>query len=70
MANLIGVPRSRQQWVGQDHSELPEDSIATAADVQFVVVDFVQAEDGEVEELFDACKRNHVDHLEKLLLKT
>ena len=69
VAKQIGVPRFRQRWVSEDHAELQEDSLVSASDVQLVVLDFAQAEDGDVRELFDACERNLPDTVEKLLRK-
>ena len=69
VAKRIGVPRFRQRWLGEDHFELPEDALVSASDVQLVVLDFVQAEDAEIQHLFDACERNQVDQVDELLRK-
>ena len=69
VGNQIGVLRFRQRWLGEDHTELPEDSLVIASDVQLVVQDFVQAEDGEAENLFDACEENLLEQVDELLRK-
>ena len=69
MAKQIGVCRFRQRWLSEDHTELREDAMAFASDVQLVVLDFVRAEDGEVENLLAACRRNLLDEVEMLLRK-
>ena len=69
VSKQIGVSRFRQRWLCEDHTELREDALVCASDVQLVVLEFVQAEDGEVEKLFDACKVDDSDAVEKLLRK-
>ena len=69
VAKQIGVPRFRQRWLSEDHIELQDEAVMVASDVQLVVLDYVQAEDGDVEKLFDACKRNDVDQVDELLRK-
>ena len=69
-AKQIGVPRFRQRWLSEDHLELSDDTIMmSAGDVQLVVSDFVQAEYGDYQKLFDGCKRNYVDQVDELLRK-
>ena len=65
----IGVPRFRQRWLGEDHTELSEDAFVIPSDVQLVVLDFAQAEDGDAEKLRDACEKNLLDEVEELLRK-
>ena len=69
VAKQMGITRFQHRWLSKDHIELPEDAIATASDVQLVVLDFVPAEHWEVQELLDACKKNLPDRVEKLLRK-
>ena len=69
VAKRIGVPRFRQRWLGEDHNELKDDALVTACDVQLIVLEFVQTEDGEVQKLFDACKRNLLEKVDELLRK-
>ena len=69
VSKQIGVSRFRQRWLCEDHTELREDALVCASDVQLVVLEFVQAEDGEVQKLFDACKVDDSDAVEKLLRK-
>ena len=57
VAKQVGVPRFRQRWFGEDHTELKEDALVSASDVQLAVLDFAEAEDREVQKLFDACIR-------------
>ena len=66
VAKQIGVPRFRQRWLSEDHIELQEDSLVSASDVQVVVQDFVRAEDGEVQNLFDACEGNLLEQVDEL----
>ena len=69
-AKQIGVSRFRQRWLCRDHTELSDDTIMmTAGDVQLIVLDFVQAEDGEFQKLFEHCKSNNVDQVDELLRK-
>ena len=65
----IGVPRFRQRWLSEDHTELQEEAVMVASDVQLVVLDYVQAEDGDIQKLVHACKRNDVDQVDELLRK-
>ena len=69
VAKQIGVSRFRQRWLGKDSSELGEDEFITASDVQLLVLDFVQPEDEDVRKLFDACRKNLVNEVDKLLRK-
>ena len=69
VAKQIGVSKFRQRWLCEDHTELREEAVVCASDVQLVVLEFVQAEDGEVQKLFDACKVDDSDAVEKLLRK-
>ena len=69
VAKQIGVPRFRQRWLSEDHTELQDEAVMVASDVQLVVLDYVEAEDGEVQKLFDACEGNHVDQVDELLRK-
>ena len=69
VAKLIGVPRFRQRWLSEDHTELQEDSLVSASNVQLVVVDFVPADDEEVEKLFHACSCNLLEQVDELLRK-
>ena len=69
VAKQIGVPRFRQRWLSEDHIELKEEAVMVASDVQLVVLDFVQAEDGDIQKLVDACRRNDVDRVDELLRK-
>ena len=63
----IGVTRFRQKWLAEDQSELPDDAVVPCSDVQLVVLNFVQADAGEVEKLVQASSRNHVDQVDELL---
>ena len=67
----IGVTRFRQKWLSEDHSELHDDALVTAslADVQLVVLDFVQADDRLVQKLLEASQENRVDQVDELLRK-
>ena len=69
VAKQVGVPRFRQRWLSKDHTELPEDAFVSASDVQLLVLDFVEAEAGEVQKLFDACEYNDLDQVDELLRK-
>ena len=69
VAKKIGVPRFRQRWLSEDHIELKDEDFATASDVQLLVLEFVQAEDGDVRKLFAACHANNVDRVDELLRK-
>ena len=69
VAKQIGVPRFRQRWLSEDRRVLQDDEFVVASDVQLVVVNFVQAEEGEVQKLFEACQENNLDQVEKLLQK-
>ena len=69
VAKQIGVPRFRQRWLSEDHSELKDDAFVSASNVQLVVLDFVQADDEEVEELLDACSCNLLEQVDELLRK-
>ena len=69
VAKQIGVPRFRQRWLSEDHSELQEASMVSASDVQLVVLDFVQPEELQVKEFFRACDVNDLEEVEALLRK-
>ena len=69
VAKQIGVPRFRQRWLSEDRTVWQDDEFVVASDVQLVVVNFVQAEEGEVQKLFEACQENNLDQVEKLLQK-
>ena len=72
VAKQIAVPRFRQRWLSmlsEDHSELSEDACVIPSDVQVVILDFVQAEDREVQKLLDACRWNQLDQVDELLRK-
>ena len=69
VAKQIGVSRFRQRWLSEDHIELKEDDFATASDVQLLVLDYVQARDGDVSNLFEACDTNDVEQVDELLRK-
>ena len=69
VAKQIGVPRFRQRWLGEDHTELKDDALVSVSDVQIVILDFVQAENGDVQKLFDACEKNLLDQVDELLCK-
>ena len=69
VAKQIGVSRFRQRWLSEDHSELKDDAFVSASDVQLIVLDFVEAEDGEVNKLFDACAHNFLGQVDELLRK-
>ena len=66
VAKQIGVPRFRQRWLSEDHTELGEKAFVIPSDVQLVVLDFVEVEDGDVEKLRDACQRNLSEEVEEL----
>ena len=69
VAKQMGVSRFQHRWLSEDDAELQEDSLVNASDVQLVVLDFVEAAEWEVEELFNACGRNLPDKVETLLRK-
>ena len=69
VAKQIGVPRFRQRWLSEDRTVLQDDDFVVASDVQLVVLNFVQAEEGDRQKLFDACTENNLDQVEKLLQK-
>ena len=69
MAKQIGATRFQQRWLTEDHTELQDDAVAPCCDVQLVVVDFVQADEGEMEQLISACRENRPDELVDLLRK-
>ena len=69
VAKQIGISRFRQRWLGEDHTELKDDALVSASDVQLVVLDFVKPQDWQIKKLFHACLRNQVDQLEELLRK-
>ena len=69
VAKQIGVPRFRQRWLSEDHTELGEDAFVIPSDVQLVVLDFVEAEDGDAAKLRYACERNLLEEVEELLRK-
>ena len=69
VAKKIGVPRFRQRWLSEDHTELHDDDFATTSDVQLLVLEFAQAEDGDVRKLFEACDTNDVEQVDELLRK-
>ena len=69
VAKQIGVPRFRQRWLSEDHCDLQEEAFVIASDVQLVVLEYVQAEDGQILQLFDACRKNNVDQADELLRK-
>ena len=67
VAKQIGVPRFRQRWLSEDHIELKDEDFATASDVQLLVLDYVQAEDGDVRKLFEACDTKNAEQVDELL---
>ena len=69
LAKQIGVPRFRQRWLSEDHSELSEEALATACDVQLIVLDFVQTDVAEIVRLFYSCKRNLLEEVEEPMRK-
>ena len=69
VAKQIGVPRFWQRWLSEDHNELGEEAFVIPSDVQLVVLDFVQAENGDAAKLRDACERNLLEEVEELLRK-
>ena len=69
IAQQMGVSRFRQRWLSEDRTELREDTMAIASDVQLVFLDFAPADDGEVEKFLDACRKNLSVVVEWLLRK-
>ena len=69
LAKQIGATRFQQRWLTADHTELHDDAVAPCCDVQLVVVDFVQAEECEMEQLISACRENRPDELVDFLRK-
>ena len=69
LAKQIGATRFQQRWLTEDHTELQDDAVAPCCDVQLVVVDFVQADEGEIEQLISACRENRLGELVDLLRK-
>ena len=69
VAKQIGVPRFRQRWLSEDHTELSEDAFVIPSDVQLVVQDFLEAADEEILNLFDACAKNDLQQVDELLRK-
>ena len=64
----IGVTRFQQKWLAEDHSELHDDALVTAlGDVQLVVLDFVQADEREVDEFLEASYKHSLDQVDELL---
>ena len=60
VAKQIGVPRFRQRWLSEDRTVLQDDEFVVASDVQLVVLNFVQPEEGDRQKLCDACHVNDI----------
>ena len=69
LAKQIGATRFQQRWLAEDRSELHDDASVPCCDVQLVVLNFVQAEEEELEQLSSACSENRPDKLINLLRK-
>ena len=69
VAKQIGVPRFRQRWLSEDRTVLQDDEFVVASDVQLVVLNFVQPEEGDRQKLCHACRVNDSGQVEELLQK-
>ena len=69
LAKQIGATRFRQRWLAEDHTELQDDAVVPCCDVQLVVLNFVQAEEEELEQLVSACNENRPDEVVDLFRK-
>ena len=69
LAKQIGATRFQQRWLAEDHTELHDDAAVPCCEVQLVVVDFVQAAEGEIGNVVSACRKNRPDELVDLLRK-
>ena len=69
LAKQIGVTRFRQKLFAEDHSELHYNAAVPCCDMQLVVLNFVQAEEEELEQLVSACNENRPDEVVDLLRK-
>ena len=69
LAKQIGVTRFRQKWLAEDHSELHDDAAVPCCDVQLAILDFVEAQEDEIDHLCSACYENQPDKLVDLLRK-
>ena len=67
LAKQIGVPRFRQRWLNEEHTELHDDAVAPCCDVQLVVLPFVQASKAELRQLLSACRENSSEKVVGLL---
>ncbi|CAK9103872.1 unnamed protein product [Durusdinium trenchii] len=73
LAKQLGVSRFRQRWLGEDHSELPDDAMldfsaqnVPVLNVQLVILEFVEAAE-QSDQLVSACDKNCWEEVEALL---
>ena len=69
LAKQIGATRFHQRWLAEDCSELDDDAVVPCGDVQLVILDFVEAQEDEIDLLVTACEENHPDELVDHLCK-